>query len=68
MKLRTIVLTNDFAKQLYANICDRGKKLLKDNDAMLSALYMDPRYNFRGSAFMTLEMKTRAQVRLKYIH
>lgn len=63
MKLRDISAGgNQFASEMYAKFANRSKMLLDENDALLSALYLDPRFNFEGTIFMTADLRTRAQV------
>lgn len=52
---------NPFKTYLLERICIRKKKLL-DSNAVISALYLDPRFNFFQSDFMTEEQKITAKV------
>lgn len=61
VQLSEILQNNDIAKPISDSFNIRSKSLL-DNDALLAALYMDPRFNFAGSVFFSNEMREKAQV------
>lgn len=48
MKLTELQATNDFAKIMIEKMMNRQTDLFK-NMAFCAAVYLDPRFNFRGS-------------------
>jgi hypothetical protein len=58
---------NKFAMELLKSFCERSKMLL-ENEAVLAALYLDPRFNFEGSLFLSESDKQKAKVRLEFVY
>jgi hypothetical protein len=55
--------SNDVAKHLVIAMTERKDLIINMNEALSAALYMDPRFNFRGSSlFNDLALKSRTQV------
>ncbi len=42
--------------------------MLLENEAVLAALYLDPRFNFEGSLFLSESDKQKAKVRLEFVY
>ena len=61
MKLSEIQESNDFAKTMLEKMIIRQTDLF-NNMAFCSAVYMDPRFNFRGSSYLSQENKKLAKV------
>lgn len=61
LELEEIQIKNEMADKLLESINRREIKL-KESDAIVAALYFDPRYNFNGSSYLSKEEKERAQV------
>lgn len=61
-ELKKIGDENNFGKIVYEKINARTDKLFENNDILLSALYVDPRFNYAGKPFFTPELKCRAEV------
>ncbi|XP_030382566.1 uncharacterized protein LOC115630081 [Scaptodrosophila lebanonensis] len=58
---------NTLAQHLYSAMT-RRKKTLVENDAFLAAIYMDPRFNDKGSLFITEEQIQKATEKLRTIY
>lgn len=65
IELEDLVSTNTYASQLLQAMHKR-KKLLLLNDAFVSALYLDPRFNFMNSVMLSDEDKNKALVRFEF--
>lgn len=60
LELEKLVL-NIYASALLSAMRSRKEKLLK-HDAFAGAIYLDPRFNFNGSPFLTIDLKQSAMV------
>ena len=65
LKLETIQSENNYAKSLWEAMKKRKENLL-ENDAFISAIYLDPRFNFSNAPFLNEEAKRKAMVSLIY--
>ena len=61
MELTELSTSNEFANVLLEAMINRQKDLF-NNMAFCSAIYMDPRLNFRGSSYLSQENKRLAKV------
>lgn len=61
MELTELSNSNEFANALLEAMVNRQKDLF-NNMAFCSSVYMDPRFNFRGSSYLSQENKTLAKV------
>ncbi|XP_046809503.1 zinc finger BED domain-containing protein RICESLEEPER 2-like [Lucilia cuprina] len=61
LELEELVNINTYAADLVSAMRTRKEKLLK-HDAFAGAIYLDPRFNFRGSPFLPNDLKERALV------
>lgn len=61
MKLENEKSTNIYAAYLFESLGKR-KEMIFGNIAFVAGIYMDPRFNFNGSTFLTEEQKTNARV------
>lgn len=61
LELEDIKFKNEMAAELLEAVSRREGKL-KENDAIVAAIYFDPRYNFNGSTYLSKDEKERAQV------
>lgn len=53
---------NELAVYLRDNISSRKSRLMKDNDVLLSAMFIDPRINYGNKKFYSTEMTDKAKV------
>lgn len=67
-ELEEMSSNNDIANYLIECLHNRKKKILVQNRDFLAALYLDPRFCYRGSIFLTDEKKRVAIVSLNYIY
>lgn len=63
IELEDLSEVNQFARDLLTAMRTRKAKLL-DNGAVLAGLYMDPRFNYQSSNFLSEEQKSTAMVRI----
>lgn len=61
MELTELSTSNEFAIVLIEAMVNLQKDLF-NNSAFCSAIYMDPRFNFRGSSYLSEENKSLAKV------
>lgn len=61
MDLEEIPDECEFRNYLIGRINVRKTKLF-ESDAVISAIYLDPRFNYRGSSLLSVEQKTKARV------
>lgn len=61
LELASMEEDNQFAEKLLAAMANRKKKLF-ENNTLIAAIYMDPRFNFVGSDLLTESEKLRAKV------
>lgn len=47
---------------MYEKMDSRTEKIFDNNDTLLAALYVDPRFNYYGKLFFTQDLKSRAEV------
>lgn len=67
MELTELETFNEFAKILLEQITKRQKDLF-NNMAFCAAIFMDPRFNFRGSSYLSQEKKNLAKVIIYIIY